>query len=255
MKKLIILSLLVSSQVSIAAPIIKTWNNPECATGECEVKSMKIYIDKINNNKERLAGNVVAAEIETTDKSHLKKYAFVQYLRGCLFETSNLGEVRMATREFFGKKGQKFLHKTWELDSASDKDPIYWSNTQAGYDDLRGFEIPRNSFYVNGNPSLTENYNTWAGKIKNLKENKIWISDFPTMSYWEEKNGFISARTASLQFKICLHRISDVPASVDDPKTNIEGAITCMDWNSSYQMNFTKKVFEEKGSVHSACQQ
>lgn len=255
MKKLIVLSLLVSSQIGVAAPIIKTWNNPECATGECEVKSMKIYIDKLVSAKDRMAGNAVAAEIETTSKEHLKKYAFVQYIRGCLFETSNLGEVRMATREFFGKQGQPFLHKGWELDSASDKDPIYWSNTQAGYDDLRGFEIPRNSYYVNANPSLVENYNSWAGKIKNLKENKIWISDLPTMSYWEEKMGVITARTASLQFKICLHRISDVPATVADPKTVIGDALTCMDWNSSYQMNFSKKTFEEKATLHSACQQ
>lgn len=253
MNKLMMIGLLLGSQVSLAAPVVKTWVNPECANGDCEVKAMRLYVEKWNSTKERMAGNSMAAEIETSNKAALKKYAFVQYLQGCLFESSNLGETRMATREFFGKKGVPFKHKTMELDSASDKDPIYWSNDAAGYDDLRGFEIPRNSYYVNDNPVVTESYGSWAGKISNLKSNKIFASDFPTPSYWEEKNGIITARTASLNFKICLHKIEDIPVSVEDPKTQIGKAIVCMDWSSNYQFNFTKKVFVEKTTLHSTC--
>lgn len=253
MKNLMMIGLLLGSQVAFAAPTVKTWINPECGTGPCEVKSMKLYVDKYISVKDQLAGNSMAAEIETTDKSQLKKYAFVQYLKGCLFETSNLGDVRMATREFFGKKGVPFKHTSFELDSASDTDPLYWSNDAAGYDELRGFEIPRNSYYVNDNPALVENYGSWAGKLSNLKSNKIYASDMPTPSSWDERNGIIIARIASLDFKICLHKIEDVPATVDSPKTQIGKAIVCMDWSSNYQFNFAKKTFSEKTTLHPAC--
>lgn len=253
MKKLVVIGLVLLSQTSFAAVTVKTWNNPECANGSCEVKAMRLHLDKFNSSKERMAGNSVGIELETTKKEDLKNYAFVQYIRGCLFTTSNIGEVRMATREFFGKQGQPFQHKTWELDSASDKDPIYWSNPDAGFDDLRGFEIPRNSTYVNDNPVVTDSYATWAGKITNLKNNKIFASDFPTPSYWEEKNGIITARTSSLQFKVCLHKVADIPASVDDPKSEIANPIVCMEWSSMYSLNFAKKTWVEKSTMESSC--
>lgn len=253
MKKLILMTLILSSQVALSAPIVKSWVNPDCANGDCEVKGMKIFIDKYNSVKDRMAGNSVAAEIETTSNVSLANYAFVQYIKGCLFEMDNLGSMRIATRQFFGKQGQPFKHTSWELDSAGDKDPIYWSNDKAGFDDMRGFYIPRNSYYVNANPAVTESYGSWAGKLSNLKSNKIYISDFPTPSYYEEKAGIITARMASLEFKICLHKIADVPASVEDPKTIIGDAIICMDWSSNYQLDFKKKTWVEKTTMHPAC--
>lgn len=253
MKNLMMLGLVLSSQIALAAPTVKTWINPECATGACEVKAMRLYVDKWNSAKDQMAGNSMVVEIETTSMSHVKKYATVQYIQGCLFQTSNLGDVRMASREFFGKQNQPFKHVGWELDSASDKDPIYWSNDTAGYDEMRGFFIPRNSYYQNGNSMLNESANTWAGKITNLKANKIYAEDFPTPSAWEEKNGIVTARVASLNFKICLHKIDNVPATVDSPKTQIGDAITCMEWSSNYQMDFKKKTFVEKSGLHPAC--
>lgn len=253
MKKLITALLLVSTQVSLAAPIVKSWTNPQCASGDCEVKGIKLFVEKFNSSRDRMAGNYASMEIETSRPELLKEYAFVQYIKGCMVLVSNLGETRMVTREFFGKSGQPFLHKTWELDSASDTDPLYWSNNKAGYDELRGFEIPRNSYYVNDNPLLTDKYGSFAGKLKNLKSNKIYADDFPTPSFWEESNGIVTARTSSLDFKVCLHKIKEVPASVNDPKTIIPAPIACLDWSSNYQFDFTKKVFTERTSMHSAC--
>ena len=238
---------------TILAATVLTWTNPECATGNCELKAMRLHIDKMNDNNYKMAGNNIVAELETTSKEHLSKYAFVQYIQGCLYETSNLGETKLAVREFFGKQGQPFKHVGWEIDSAGDKDPIYWSNPDAGYDELRGFEIPRNSSYINDNSMKTENYLTWAGKISNLRGNKIFADDMPTPSAWAQENGIVSARNSALKFKICVHKISDVPESVEDPKTQIEGALGCLEWSSNYQFNFKKKVFEEKTTIPAVC--
>ena len=244
---------LAMTKVAHAAPTVKTWINPECATGNCEVKSMKLFVEKNNVPKYRLAYNHMTAEIETKKPEDLAKYAFVQYIKGCYVQVSNLGETRMGSREFWGRKGTPFLHKTFELDSASDQDPIYWSTINAGYDYIRGYEIPRNAYYVNDNPLLTEKYGSFAGKIKNLKSNKIYVSDMPSPSSWSEENGIITANTSSLDFKICLHKIADVPVTVEKPATIIPDPIVCMDWSSNYQFNFRSKTWSEKTIMHPAC--
>lgn len=251
MKKFLFLTLAITS-LSHAAPVVKTWVNPDCASGSCELKGMKLFTEKYNT---KFAGTDMAAEIETTDKSALAKYAFVQYIEGCIFETNREGKVRMAQREFWKRKGQPFKHVGFELDSASDKDPIYWSNSIAGFDELRGFFIPRNSFYANANPIVTENFGAWAGKEKNVKESKIYVSDAPTPATWTtDENLRVVARNSSLRFKMCVHRIEDVPATVESPATQIENPIVCMDWNSNFIYNFATRKFEDKGDViHPAC--
>lgn len=252
MKKFILVALTLTT-VAQAAPTVRTWVNPECANGGvCELKGMKLYLEKSNS---RYAGTTMSAEIETTNKAALKDYAIVQYIDGCLFETNREGKIRMAQREFWGRRGSPFKHVGFELDSASDKDPIYWSNPEAGYDDLRGFFIPRNSYYATANPILTENYGAWAGKPKNLKENKIYVHDAPTPSGWDaDTNLKVTARNSSLRFRTCLHKIDTVPAKVESPATQIQDAIVCMDWNSNFIYNFSTRKFEDKGdNIHAAC--
>ena len=252
--KNLIPALIIFSASAVAAPSVKTWTNPDCANMSCEVKAMRLYVDKFNDPVDKMAGASMAVEIETSKPEQLKKYAVVQYIKGCLFETSVLGDHRIAYREYFGKKMQPFKHTDWELDSGTDADPIYWSNPDAGYDELRGFEIPRNSYYVNDNPAVTEKYGSWAGKLSNLKTSKIFASDMPTPSAWATQNGMIQARISSLQFKICLHKISDIPARTDTPRLQVENAIVCMDWASNFHFDFMKKIFVEKNEIHKVCQ-
>ncbi len=254
MKNIIIAAIALSSSFAFAVPTVKTWVNPECASGSCEVKGMKLFTEK--GVAARLAGNSMTAEIEGASKSDLKKYAFVQYIKGCVFETDSQGTIKMGTREFWGYRTRPFKHVGFELDSASDRDPLYWSNANAGFDDLRGIFIPRNSYYVYANPLLTEAYGSWAGKISNLKENKIFIQDAPTVSGWDinDETMKVTARNASLNFKVCLHKIEDVPATVESPATEIPGAIVCMSWDSNFIYNFsTRKFDDKKDQIHQAC--
>ncbi len=256
MKIIIAIALLNISAIAVAAPAVKSWSNPECATGNCELKGMKLYIESFNG-KYRIAGNSISAEIETTDKESMNKYAFVQYIEGCVFETNLAGNIRMGTREYWGRQGSPFKHVGMQLDSASDKDPIYWSNPRASYDELRGFEIPRNSFYQIGTEMLKQKTGSWAGKVSNLKNGpKIYADDMPTPSGWDldETTMKVTARQSSLRFKICVHKIEDVPARVDSPSTVIPGAIHCMDWDSNYIYNFqTRKFDDKKSELHPVC--
>ena len=252
MKMLLIAALALTTTTSFAAPTVKSWINPECASGECELKGMKLFLEKSSAN--RMAGTTMVAEIETSTKAQMKKYAVVQYIQGCLYETDNKGNVKMATREFWGRQGSPFKHVGWELDSAGDKDPIYWSNSIGGMDDIRGIFIPRNSYYSNGNPFLTENWGAWAGKVSNLKETKTFVQDMPTPSAWDldDQTMKVSARISSLKFKICVHKIEDVPAIAESPATEVPGAIVCMNWDSNFNYNFVTRKFEDKKEEISA---
>lgn len=253
MKKniLILGALTLLSQVAVAAPQVRTWINPACETGDCDVKAMRMYVTKGNNGK--VAGNTVVGEIETKDKETLRKYAFVQYIKGCNYEENSAGQRKFRIRTFFGKAGVPFQHKTFEIDSATDKDPIYWSNAFAGYDELRGFEVPRHSPYYTGNPETGEKYGSYAGKDKNLTSAKLYIQDAPSYSVLGFANGKLEAANASLDFKLCVYEISKLPKVENDPTMMYPDPINCMEWSSNYIFNFKKKTFEEKKEISSAC--
>ncbi len=250
MKSLSLLTLasLVTLTLAHAAPPVSTttWINPECASGNCEVKGMKIFIQK--NNSRQQAGNFMGAEFETTNPDAMKKYGFVQYIQGCVYDITPDGKVRIGTRDFFGRNGQTFNHKNWEVDSGPDADPLYSSNALAGFDNIRGFEIPRNSKYMIKNPIVTESYVNWAGKKNNIMDNKLYVADLPSMTTFDiSTDAKITARNASLKFKICLHKIEDVPKRMEAPGYEVDGAIKCMEWSSNYMYNFTtRKMIEQK---------
>jgi hypothetical protein len=252
MKKLFGLLLLLSP-LAHAAPVVTTWRNPECQTGECELRGVKFSINKEVDHRNKNAGNSLMAEIETTRKDQLKNYAFVQYIRGCHFVTDVSGSVSYGRRDFFGKSNQLFKHVGWHLDSAMDTDPVYWSYAEAGQDGLRGYEVPRNASYLTDDFTKTENYDWWAGKVKNLKSAKIYAADNPTPSSWDIEGVKIKAVVSSLEFKICVHRMEDIPQSVTSSATVIPGALFCFEWDSNYQMNFSRGQLEERKGLHPAC--
>lgn len=249
---MILLTQLASANTA-AAPKVETWVNPECATGSCEVKGMKLFTSKYNKN--RLAANAMAAEIELASNDLVEKYAVVQYIKGCRYELAQDGTVKMGTRSFFKKAGAPFHHKTFEIDSAVDTDPIYGSYPKAGYDDLRGYVVPRNGIYATSNPMTNEGAQAWWGKTKNLIAPKIYINDNPSPAMFEvsETTSVATITNVSLQFKVCLHEISKLPKTVQVPATIMENPINCMEWSSIYTYNKTKYRFEERKEMDPVC--
>ena len=236
---------LVLAQSAFAAPIVTSWTNPECATGSCEVKGLKLFIDKVA--AKTFSANSVSAEIETTEAKHLTKYGIVQYIKGCHYSKTPQGFVRYSIRNSLAKS-VPFIHKDWEVDSGDDVDPLYWSNDAAGFDDLRGYFVPRNSGYAYANPALTDNWGSWAGKMKNLKANKIYITDMPTPSTWSISADLTqTAVISSLKFRTCVYEISKIPTAISDAKVVFDGAIGCLEWSSNYEYDFAKRKFVDMG--------
>lgn len=250
MNRLVLLAVLLAAQSSFAAISVQEWKNPACKEGQkCGVKAFRIY-DKQHNNG-RIAGATMSGEIETSDPDALKKYAIIQYIRGCVYHIDKAGKKSVARRNFFGNDNAIFQHKTWELDSGDDADPVYMSYYKKGFDELRGFEIPRNVRYVNDNPLKTENIAYWAGKATNLKEpGSIYVADFPTGSSIGEKGALT---ISSLQFKACVYDVSKIPLVVREPKTMFAGALACFDWSSNYGFSKAQKKLVKRTNLDPFC--
>lgn len=249
--KLMLLSLLAVASYAQAAPTVRTWNNPECARGSCEIKGIKLYLDKYQ--KSSMAGTMMAAEIIGSNKGVLGNYAFVQHLKGCIFQEDSEGKRRLAMREYLGRSGVPFKHTEMEIDSASDKDPIYWSKPEFGYDEMRGFYIPRNASYMTKNP-MGDGGGSWAGKPSNLTTPSIFVSDVPSFSTFS-MNSDMSwvAQNSSLEFKICLHHVKDIPEKTEVGKLEVPNPIVCMNWSSNFVYNPKKFGFEERKEIHPYC--
>jgi hypothetical protein len=250
MRRALFLGLMTVSASALATPTVTTWNNPECRTGNCEVKAMRLFVEKSNSGS--IAGNVMSAEIEAQTPNQIRDYAFVQYIKGCIYETDGQ-QTRFVPRDYLGRSAYPFKHPTWEIDSGDDRDPVYYSYAQAGYDEVRGFVISRNTFYQSSNPLLNERSRGWGGKPSNLSRPSIFVHDAPTFSTTRNQGGKTIATVASLAFRICLHKIAEVPESVTVGATIIPNPIHCMEWSSNYRYDFGTRRFSERAELDPVC--
>ena len=241
MKWLMLLSLSMS-----AFGQVQTWNNPQClAGGICEVRSVKVKV-----TTEGAMAKMIA-EVKTTTPDQLRKYAFVQYIRGCVFQTNAQGENQYRVRSYQGQDGVRFKHENWQIDSVT-KDPIYFSTRNPGWDELRGFEIPRNANYLVIDPTNGDEAR-WGGKLSNIVDNRLFVFDTPTGGNALTSNRGVSATNSSLEFKICLHEIEGIPRRVEDPNFQVPNPIVCLDWDARFHYNFTTRRFNRSTTLHPYC--
>lgn len=176
MKKAVVLCALLHALDAPATTTVASWTNPACEIGACELKGARFFLTKVNDRRNRIAGNSIVAELETAARENLKDFVFVQYLRGCYFARVG-SDVRMGMRNFFGRQGQTFRHASWELDSGFDADPVYSSYADAGPDSLRGRVLPRNASYYTANPLTARSYDWWSGLTAKVTGSRLYVSD------------------------------------------------------------------------------
>lgn len=227
----------------------KEWLNPDCDIKGCEIKAVRLYVENSSNGQS--AGTAIAAEMEATERDFLKDYLFVQYIKGCRYSISADGSREILTRSFFGKRRAPFIHKEWQIDTDEDQDPSYWSSRIAGYDPIRGFEIPRNADYATTSPLLSEEFSSWVGKVKNLESNSLYVYDAPSGSTLHGLHSKVEI--SSLTFKMCLYRAAQVPAKISTPDIFLQDPIACLDWDSNFGLNAEGKALESKAEIDPFC--
>lgn len=200
------------------------------------------HLTLMNKNK-RAFGTKMIAEYQTKEKSMLEDFVVVQYIKGCMFESSLVdGKVEKRIGRVVKSQGKlmPFKYTDWAIDS-SDTDPVYGS-----YEGDRFSNYRWNTAQDFGHK--TQHYYREAQPL----EPKLYVRDIPGMTN-EYKD---SANNISLKFKTCILKSGDVPSHSDASGREIfQKAIKCFEWQSSFIYDFDKKEFDSPKVIDSFCKE
>ena len=247
----IALFLIVSISTANAGSVVrfnhqnKTFKNKNClATNTCDLKEFNLnsYDYKVNfKHQSPSYGSNLYSSYKTEKIEDLQNYVIVQYIKGCQYHSFvEDGKVKYGfniLREFFGGFA-KFVHKEWVVDSIDD-DPVY-NSTERG----RHFAYKWNT--------VPDSYDKKTQKYYGVERPttpRLYISDLPSTAF----AGKYEAKNISLKFKTCIYKNQDVP-SVVSPTTNIDNAIKCYTWQSSFIYDHQKKSYYSSNKISKACE-
>ena len=233
------------------------FENDKCAENDtCSLKEFRLSV-----KKSRMwvidgwnYGSSVIASYETDSVDNLEKYSFVQFIRGCMFDTyidtggvvtKILGHSKDQFSEF-DEEGNPKSYKTfcfpdWVIDS-QDKDPVY--NSFPGY----------GRFYLRRWNAVPGFYNEKTEKYYGEEKPsypELYVTDIPSGAF----TGELGAVNASLEFKTCIYKTEDIPWGIAEDNVDFATPIKCFLWQNIYIYNYAKKEFEMKSEIDSFCLQ
>lgn len=213
----------------------------------CELKEFRL---ETHDYRTMISGSASlgssAIKAYKTDKvENLEKFAIVQFIKGCVFSSSQnaQGEVEKRfgySREFFDSFA-RFQHKSWVIDSI-DSDPMYnnltpdrrhgayrWNKVRGSYD--RKTEV----HYFREKPIFPE----------------LYVSDLPGSAFL----GSNEAKNISLKFKACIYQTEDIPLKTTPDDLDFATPIHCFDWASSFIYNHKLSRYESPSEIDSFCEE
>jgi hypothetical protein len=223
--------------------------NEECAVKKVRYETVDYSIQG-SEDKFPYYGTLGYFGFETNSWSDITNYGFVQEIRGCTYDTKKnedgtifkrIGETIM----HLGKK-RIFTFPDWSIDAGS-TDPLYYgplpedSNLPGGR--LALYRWTPNLKITNDKKTkdLYEILKLPANKLNSLSPS-IFVKDAPSMAYFKEGGELF--QNVSLEFKICLYNLKDIPESVnsDDPINAVP--ISCHLWNSQFEFDFKNEKYQ-----------
>jgi hypothetical protein len=213
--------------------------NPNCRTTDtCDLKRFTLttlvhevwFSDDPHNPT---YGNGVIMEYETASIDTIERYAIVQFIKGCVFNSSRNGNGKIDRNAGYvvASFGEDIplCFPQWVIDS-QDTDPAYNSDPEYG------------RFYLlRWNEPGTDDYGShkFYGAEK-PREPVVYMTDYPA-------GAFVTAsgvKNAALEFKTCIYKASDVPAETRRDDTNFAKPINCFEWRNVYVYDFGTRRFE-----------
>ena len=178
-------------------------------------------------------GNGVIMEYETDSVDALEKYAIVQFIKGCVFDSSKNGDGKINrnvsyTVPSFGET-IPYCFPEWVIDS-QDTDPAYNSDPEYGrfyllrWNKPGSYEYPNHKYYGAEKPKIPV----------------VYMADYP-MGAFVTGTG---VKNAALEFNTCIYKASDVPAEIRRDDINFAKPITCFEWQNVYVYDFDKATFQ-----------
>lgn len=239
-----------SGHVDVTFSETKTFLNKDCRRdNSCDLVRFSLMLDKYevwfsDYDTKPSYGTSIVAEYETVSVEDLEKYAIVQFIRGCSFESIKKSDGIVekflgVSREHFGVS-KYFCFPEWVIDSV-DTDPVYYSNPELG----RHYFYKWN--YLGSHNRKTEKF--YGEEKPHIPI--LYITDLPDRAFLSDQG----ARNVSLEFKTCLYRTKEVPLSTKQDDLNFATPVQCFEWQSFYIYNFDLAVFESKSEIDPFCKQ
>ena len=213
--------------------------NPNCrATDTCDLKrftlTTSVYEVWFSDDPNYPTyGNGVIMEYETGSVEAIEKYAIVQFVKGCVFDSSKNAQGQIIRRlsytvPTFGED-VPFCFPQWVIDS-QDTDPVYNSDAEYGrfyllrWNKPGSYEYPNHKYYGAEKP----------------KRPVVYMADYPAGAFVTSTG----VKNAALEFNTCIYKAGDVPAETRREDIHFAKPITCFEWQSVYVYDFDKATFE-----------
>jgi hypothetical protein len=213
--------------------------NPDCrSTDTCDLKrftlTTSVYEVWFSDDPNYPTyGNGVIMEYETDSVDALEKYAIVQFIKGCVFDSSKNGEGKINrnvsyTVPSFGEN-IPFCFSEWVIDS-QDTDPAYNSDPEYGrfyllrWNKPGSYEYPDHKYYGAEKPKIPV----------------VYMADYPAGALVTGSG----VKNVALEFNTCIYKASDVPAETRREDINFAKPITCFEWQNVYVYDFDRGRFQ-----------
>ena len=227
--------------VHFLAETKQVFANPDCqANDTCDLKRFTLttsvhevwFADDPDNPT---YGNGAIMEYETDSVDTLEKYAIVQFVKGCVFNSSRSGEGKISRSvgyvvPSFGED-VPLCFSEWVIDS-QDTDPAYNSDPEYGRFYLLRWNKPGS-------------YDTRTQKYYGVEKPKspvVYMTDYPAGAF-HTRTG---VKNAALQFITCIFKAGDVPAETRRDNINFAKPLACFQWSNVYVYDFNKGRFQNQ---------
>ena len=218
-----------------------TFQNINCSVNStCDLKNIEYLVEnyRVEIDAGFHYGTRFIAKYTTNSVKNLKKYVFVQAIKGCVFDSQIVSNKRKIYFNYCqlnddSTKCKLMSYPEFNLKSSED-DPLY--NAMPVY--------ARHYFYrwlTEGNDFFDYSKHTYFGRQKPRKPS-LFIVDHPGTAF---KIDMERAKNIALEFRTCLYKTRDVPLSLDPAKIDFAEPIHCFSWESSWIYSHNLNIYEQ----------
>jgi len=213
--------------------------NPDCRTTDtCDLRrfTLTTLVHEIwfsDDPNYPTHGNGAIMEYETDSVNAIEKYAIVQFVKGCVFDSSKNRQGKIIKNVNYGVssfgESISLCFPEWVIDS-QDTDPAYNSDPEYGRFYLLRWNEPGS--YDN----RTQKY--YGAEKPNHPV--VYMTDYPAGAFVTGTG----VKNAALEFKTCIYKARDVPTETRRDNINFAKPLTCFEWQNVYVYDFDKGRFQ-----------
>lgn len=233
------------------------------AGAKCGLKSFTLedYETREAKDGEAARITVMGAVIEATSPDCVQDYGIVQYIRGCVYhERYDAATGALLERTFDVARRLRgprvvFSHPSWEVDRTA-ADPLLTADADEPSRTALYYAPDRPLRLRSDRASLMSDYPLFNEPalrtfLKDLDKPSAvaYVTDVPEggVSSINEERTVLTASVSSLDFRTCVYRLKDVPASGDPAGEGVApengGPLHCFGWASRYAFDPAARDF------------